>query len=272
MSAPSFSFLGQAVIAAPSFVWPAHIAENCRRLAPLVDEVGLLFLESDACLAYTEQDLPGFLAQTGLRFHVHLPLDLPWNSGPEKVWEIVAGLRSKAAFLRPGAFVLHPPPMRNGPTGDRRWNPHDCPPLKNGVVFSHTDDCLRLFVQFWEEAGARPEELLLENTRENDLIALQPLIQSRNLGICLDLGHLLAYGQRTHLLPEIWPRVKMVHLSAPGPQGQHRSLRELDESGRSLLREILNRLKPGCILMIEVFDPDGFKESLHMLKTMTSRP
>ena len=135
----------------------------------------------------------------------------------------------------------------------------------------HAFDSLCSFVQLWEEGGGRPEELLLENTRENDLVALQPLIQSRNLGICLDLGHLLAYGQRTHLLPEIWPRVKMVHLSAPGPHGEHRSLRELDEPGRSTLRDILDRVKPDCVMMVEVFNPGGFMESLHILQTLTSR-
>ncbi len=269
-----------AKIAAPSFVWPAHIAENCRLLAPLVDEVGLLFFQSEACLAYTERDLPPRLAETDLGFHVHLPLDLPWNEGPERVWEIVSGLRRKAAFLRPWAFVLHPPEARG--SGQSRI----CPPPGNGVAFDQVFDSLRDFVRLWDQARAkgqehvngRPGELLLENTQENDLVDSWPLIQSSNLGICLDLGHLLVHGQQTHHLPGIWPRVRMVHLSAPGklgvdgrPRDGHRSLAELDHRGRGLLEEILGRVRPDCVLMLEVFEPEGFMESLNMLRSMTGR-
>jgi sugar phosphate isomerase/epimerase len=129
-----------------------------------------------------------------------------------------------------------------------------------------------------KQEGGHPEELLLENTRENDLVDSWPLIQSSNLGICLDLGHLLVHGQQTHRLPGIWPRVRMVHLSAPGKLGEdgrprdgHRSLAELDHRGRALLEEILGRIRPDCVLMLEVFEPEGFMESLNMLRGVTSR-
>lgn len=285
MSASGFcsrSRLKHARIAAPSFVWPADVGENCRRLEPLVDEVGLLFFQSEACLAYTEHDLPPWLAETGLGFHVHLPLELPWGEGPEQVWEIVAGLRRKAAFLRPWAFVLHPPEAR----ADLAGQPRICPPPGNGVASRQSFDSLRDFVRLWdqgreqrqEHGSGRPEELLLENTRENDLVDSWPLIQSSNLGICLDLGHLLVHGQQTHRLPGIWPRVRMVHLSAPGtfgadgrPRDGHRSLTELDHRGRSLLEEILGRIRPDCVLMLEVFEPEGFMESLNMLRAVTGR-
>ncbi|PTN32734.1 cobamide remodeling phosphodiesterase CbiR [Desulfonatronum sp. SC1] len=273
--------LQHARIAGPSFVWPADVAENCRRLAPLVDEVGLLFFESEACLVYTERDLPPWLAETGLRFHAHLPLDLPWNEGPERVWEIVSGLRRKAAFLRPWAFVLHPPETRPDFI-DLSGRAEVCPQPGNDVAFGQGfgsfTEFVHLWGQRWEQGGGRPEELLLENTRENDLVDSWPLIQSVNLGICLDLGHLLVHGQQTHRLPEIWSRVRMVHLSAPGKVGEdgrprdgHRSLAELDHRGRGLLEEILGRIRPDCVLMLEVFEPEGFMESLNMLRGMTGR-
>lgn len=57
----------------------------------------------------------------------------------------------------------------------------------------------------------------------------------------------------------------MMHLSAPGkfgadgrPRDGHRSLTELDHRGRSLLEEILGRIRPDCVLMLEVFEPEGF--------------
>ena len=245
-------FFGQGVkVAAPSFVWPDHVAGNCLRLQGIVDEVGLLFLESESCLAYTDADLPPYLQETGLRFHVHLPVDLPWGGPPRPISDIMVGLRKKAEFLDPWAFVLHPPPVAFMAS-------------RNDTQFNEP---LTSVLDLWLQAGARNEDLLLENVRENDLIDLWPLIQSRKLGICLDLGHLLAYGQRTHLLPGIWPHVRMVHLSAPGPHGEHRSLRDLDVRGLALLEEILRRVDSECVLMVELFDPRIFLESLDMLLT-----
>ncbi len=266
-----------------------------------MDEVGLLFLQAQACLSYTEEDLPVWLTRTGLRFHVHLPLDLPWEAGQSHVWEIVAGLRRKAAFLRPWAFVLHPPgawsevwPSASSSAcssacsrfARRSTPPQVCPPSEKGVAFGQCFGSLQDFVRLWGQggdqeggqAGGQAGELLLENTRENDLVGLWPLIQSANLGICLDLGHLLVHEQQTHRLPGIWPHVRMVHLSAPGqfgadgrPRDGHRSLAALDHRGRSLLEEILGRIRPDCVLMLEVFEPEGFMESLNMLRAVTGR-
>lgn len=266
-------------IAAPSFIWPADIAENCGKLQGLVDEVGLLFFQSEACLAYTEQDLPQELASNGLSYHVHLPLDLPWAAGLGDVWEILSGLRGKAAVLQPWAFVLHPPSPGPLPASGCREGCPVCPSGENIVASGDRAASLGTLAGLWERAdGFADAALLLENTPENDLVGLWPLIQSSNLGICLDLGHLLAFDQNTHRLPDVWSRVRMVHLSAPGgsgPDGRrhdgHRSLAALDKCGRSLLDEILGQVRPDCVLMVEVFEPEGFLESLQMLRAMTGR-
>ncbi|GAB6059936.1 cobamide remodeling phosphodiesterase CbiR [Desulfonatronum parangueonense] len=238
----------RAIIAAPSFVWPEHIAGNCLRLRKIVDEVGLLFLESQTCLAYTDLDLPEFLGKTGLRFHIHLPLDLPWHNGPDHVWHIIGGLIKKAEFLNPWGAVLHPPSLEGIQS------------LQKNVL-----EPLETIAKYWLQSGAQARNLLLENIRENDLIVLWPLIQSFKLGICLDLGHLLAYGQETHKIPGVWPHVRMLHLCAPGPHGEHHSLRKLDERGLTLLREILRQVHRDCVLMVEVFNPKDFMESLDIL-------
>lgn len=270
--------LRHARIAAPSFVWPAHIAENCRKLRTLVDEVGLVFFQTEACLGYTESDLPAWLAETGLRFHVHLPLDLPWTEDLQTVWNAVSGLRRKADFLQPWAYVLHPPPIL--PPGAKEGAHGDpvCSLREKGVACRQDVDSVAGFLRYWEADGVPPESLLLENTLENDLIGLWPLIQATNVGICLDLGHLLVADQPTHRLPDIWPRVRMMHLSAPGKEGAdgrsrdgHRSLAELDNRGCGLLEEILAQVHADCVLMVEVFYPEGLMESVHMLRAMTGR-
>ena len=96
-------------VAAPSFVLPAGAAENALFLADLFPEIGLLFFEADACLAYTEIDLPPTLAELPVSWHVHMPLDFDWSTGLDAVWRKIDGLIDKAAFLSPHAYVLHPP-------------------------------------------------------------------------------------------------------------------------------------------------------------------
>ena len=65
-------------IAAPSFVIAANVADNAVFLAHKVDEVGLCLFETRGCLDYGPADLPASLAHLPLRWHAHLPVDLPW--------------------------------------------------------------------------------------------------------------------------------------------------------------------------------------------------
>jgi hypothetical protein len=327
---PRFSLQNTA---APSFLWPGTIAENCARLATTVPEVGLLFFETRSCLEYTDDDLPLSLAELGLRYHVHLPLDLPWAEGAEAVLETVHKLLAKCAFLQPWAAVLHPPltvnlfsrpvhpvlvdsklphrprtikPLRNEnkklcqdawqrlderclarsdsrscqngvnqPQYFRRLDENKftlhpplglvCPKKENRVVTTLALEHLRRFLTLWvrEKPTAK---LLLENIQGNDLTAAWPLIRSFSAGICLDLGHLLAFGQETDKLPGLWPHVGLVHLSAPGPAGEHLSLRFLDQQGRERLCSILTQVEPDCVLMPEVFNSEDFLDSLAALR------
>jgi len=228
------------VLAAPSFVIPAGVAANARFLADHYAEIGLLFFESEACLAYTEADLPPDLAGLAVDWHVHLPLDLPWKRGIDAAWEVVARLMDKAAFLRPWAWVLHPP-------------------TAPGLL---ADLAGRL-----RRHGVDPADVLLENVAESDLCALWPEARAEGFSACLDLGHILAYGQHAVLsLPGIWEATRMLHVCAPGPDGRHLSLTRLDDQGRTLLDRLCARFT-GRTVTLEVFDKTGLFESTALLET-----
>lgn len=232
----------RARLAAPSFVWSGDIALNCHELQSIVDEVGLLLFEADSCLAYTEKDLPAWLAELSINYHAHLPLDLPWAEGLDAAWEKISGLVTKIAYLRPRAFVLHPPP--------------------DSAVWP---ELARRFA----DLGVPARRVLLENVREDDLIGRWELLEACDFGVCLDLGHALAYNQGS--LPT-WPglteRLGMLHLNAPGPGGRHLGLDRLDEAGLRLLTNLLDRVKPETVLMIEVFSPAPFLRSLALVRRL----
>lgn len=240
--------------AAPSWVMPGTIQDNCAFLSGKVDEVGLLFMEADASMAYGRQDLPLELAALGLSFHVHLPVDLPWNDGGGAVAAVCLALMEKVRFLGAERAVLHPPPA----------GPGDSPVCR---------EALAAFARVWQNAGRRVSDVLLENTRENTLLSLGDVFHGNGFGICPDLGHILAYGQFDIVdmlagLPE-QERPRMLHCSAPGrglpgkaPKSAHCPLDTLDAPGRAVGKALCGSLAPGGVIMLELFDWNYFVRSL----------
>ncbi len=224
------------VVAAPSFVIPGAIPENCAYLEPLVDEVALCFFETQACLAYEEADLPPHLAQHALTYHVHLPLDLP--DDPHELRTSLIGLANKAAFLAPRFYVLHPPP---------------------------TEALLRTAVTALTETGIPAGDILLENIGTPPIAPLLPLAYDLKMGFCLDIGHFLRLGERDILDEEkVLERTRCLHAYAPDPagSGRHHKLSQLDSSGVALLDDLLPRLRNLETVVLEVFDRYGFERSL----------
>lgn len=248
-AASAFARAGQAAqpwtVAAPSFVIPGTVRENCAFLRSSFPEVGLLLFETQACLDYGPDDLPGPGEFPELSFHAHLPLDLPWDAGLERMEAVLAALLAKVAHLGPWGYVLHPPP-----------------PTVNLA------DVARLF----RGLGVDPARVLLENTREQNLAGIWEQAARAGFSACLDLGHLLAYDQADLLeLPGLWTRTRLLHLNAPGRDGRHESLARLDSRGRRALETMLARFAPGGVTMLEVFDPGRLAESLNVLAETAGR-
>ena len=244
-----FRLPGGWVLAAPSWLIPGDLAANCRFLSGRVDEVGLLFFETTACLAYTAKDLPEVLAGLSLAYHVHLPVDLPWENPPACA-KICALLWEKVAFLRPTRAVLHPP------------------------IGSAAPDVLRNFLETFAGLGHAPDLLTVENHKDCDLLGLAEVIREFSLQVCLDLGHVRAYGQEALLdCPALTGRVTLLHLSAARPgKDLHRSLAELDPEGHALLLRALAATPPDAALMPEIFALPGFEASLDILHRALTVP
>lgn len=251
-------------IAAPSWLTPGTVSENCAwvaaNLTDHVDEIALMLLETEPCLAYSNEELlPPWLTMAydmepeedeelleepepaPVTFHAHLPLDLPWHLGPDKAWRKIEALIVKTNPLKPRRFVLHPPP--------------------EGIS-------LTLLAGRFAAAGVEPRQVLLENVQGCDLTDIWPEVLESGFGACVDLGHILLYGQyRLLALPGLGKRVDMLHLSAPdlARPGHHLPLTELDQNGRLLLSSMLSALTPGATVVLEVFDKEEFSSSLDTL-------
>ncbi len=230
-------------VAAPSWVIPGTIVENCRFLAGKVDEIALLFFETKSCLAYTKADLPQELAEIGLSFHIHHPLDLPWHEGGAAVAQTVIALNEKAAHLNPAAHVIHPPAAGRSAAG---------------LIYD--------FAEVISRSDIKPGTVLFENIKENSLLGIGGVIADCDMKICLDLGHILAYAQDDLLYDEsIDGLVSMLHLNAPGPGGRHLGLDTLDVAGLEIMSILLKMVANDGTLTVEVFEEGPFFKSLQLL-------
>lgn len=260
-------FLPKHRLSAPSWVIPGTLAENCGFLATKVDEVGLLFMESDACLKYGPEDIPENLADLPLTFHVHLPVDLPIRDDPSRAAAICLALLGKTVFLAQREEnmgrrvphlrgVLHPPAEYPGQPGKASCE-------------------LDVFIRTFQDMGGEPALLMLENIKENNLLRHMELALVHSMSICLDLGHALAYRQFDLLTEDALPQMLgMLHLNAPGPAscpGRHLPLAALDERGRETAARLCSLLPPGKVIMLELFDWSHIKDSLPLLLSWLSQ-
>ncbi|NDV19506.1 hypothetical protein GO013_08755 [Pseudodesulfovibrio sp. JC047] len=230
-------------VAAPSFVIPAGAAENAVYLAGRFPEIDLLFFEAEACLAYTDVDLPPSLAELPVSWHVHLPLDLDWSTGLDTIWHTLDRLIDKAAFLSPHAYVLHPP--------------------------TELDMLIPLAARL-RDKGVDPANFLIENIQGYSLIPIWDEIREAGYSACLDIGHLLAYEQEKILdLPDLWRHVQMLHVYGMETRQRHQPLSNMDKSGRDLLRTLLNNFT-GPTVTLELFNEQGLFHSLDLLGQWTS--
>ena len=268
------------VLAAPSWVVPGTLAENCVFLATKVDEVGLLFMESAACLAYGERDLPGLLADLPFSCHLHLPVDLPMDA-PARAAAICAELLDKAAFLPVGGHwreraadtFFAGAPDDHGQAGKERPAMRAVlhPPAHDPADAGLAGRRLAAFAKAWLALGKPPSCLLLENVRDNDLTELAGPVREYGFGLCLDMGHILAYGQEKLLRrQDLLGRARMLHASAPGRgrrAGQHLPLTALDADGRRRAARICGSVPADAVVMLELFSWPHIEESLPLLRS-----
>lgn len=252
-------------IAVPSWVMAGTIAENahfiarqCRDMQSSqvirLMEIGLCFFETASCLAYTDEDLPASLADLPLSWHVHLPSDLPWHEGGAAVARIAVSLMGKVAFLGTRRAVLHPPVGY----------------ADGGAAL------LRDFMAVWCGAESRggacrvASDIHLENICGHDVVALWPTIEELGCKLCVDTGHLFAYGQsvlKALLLEDetALHAVGMVHLCATNPSGGHASLTALSPSEQAYVAELCRAVPQNTVLMLELFKWAQIEESLPLL-------
>jgi len=238
----------------PSYLYPADIAYNVRMLRETVDEMELILFESaDVSSLPTARDVAHFRAlamETGMRFNVHLPLDIDVASADERIrdnsLDVVSGIVELTSPLDPTSYTLHVPRAEGG---DRReWLARVCRSLA---------------------ALPRPHERFCVETLAWDLREIDDVLSDLGFSVCIDVGHLLLHGFD---LPSFFDcfsgRISMIHVHGVEAGKDHLSLAHLAQPARTTLANTVMRAGYARSLSLEVFSLRDFQESLPVLEGM----
>jgi sugar phosphate isomerase/epimerase len=252
-----------------SYVYPADILPNVRRLAPLVDDVELVLFEVDDQSNLPSPDVIealGRLAEAhDLSYTVHLPLDLRLASGDawrhpsmEKARRVIRSTRP----LQPWAYVVH---LDGTEIEDER-------PAGSATLARWRDQAARSLDMIAQEAGA-PHLLAVENLENYSPEAFLPLLDELPISLCADVGHFLKVGQPP--LPYLrahGERIRVIHLHGCRDGRDHRGLDLLSDDLLAGLRHWLVTARYRGVLTLEVFTERHFFPGRELILSLLRGP
>jgi sugar phosphate isomerase/epimerase len=238
-----------------SFIYPAGYRENVARLGPYLDEIELLMFESQPASRPTHElvdDLRQLGEAQAVTYNVHLPTDLalthPDESLRRRSCRILKTFVTMLTPLTPTVYVLHlPPPDKIQCGGDLlAWQRRAGKSLENIL-----------------ENGLPPRRLAMENLFF-PFEWLTPLVEAFDLGVCLDIGHLvLQEADLEEFLKNYGRRIAIAHLHGLWEGKDHGPLGGLPPAYQRLLADWLGGFK-GTV-SLEVFAYESLLASLSCL-------
>ncbi len=246
-------------IGSTSYVYPADVLTNVRRLAGMVMDVELVVFE----VRDPARDLPDAAAISELRriatdhamtYTVHLPLDLRL-AHRDRASSVEAATRviERTLELDPYGFIVHlEDGNRDGIDDPRAWLEHSLCSLEllADVVGDHGRVCV-------ENLEIHPPELV------DEVLANLPV------SCCVDVGHLWVTGRPDVPSLKRWlPRTRVVHLHGVGER-DHLSL---DLTPASRLDPITGLLLGfDGVVTLEVFNERDLLTSLRAFEASRAR-
>jgi sugar phosphate isomerase/epimerase len=239
-------------LGATSCVLPADIMTNVRALAPLVDDVQLLFFESAAKSLLPQplevQVLRDLAEEHNLSYTVHLPTDLVLGAASkaerqEGIDEILR-LMTQLAPLGPRSFDLHL--AREPDLPDSAWLDNLAAGLRKLA------------------AGLGDEKRLVavENI-EYPYGLVASVVAEYGFSVCLDLGHLVHYGHDLEEGLGLLPRVRHLHYHGVREGRDHQVLTDAEQA--RVLGKRLAETRYDGVVTLEMYNLEKLKGSLALL-------
>jgi sugar phosphate isomerase/epimerase len=248
-------------LACPSFVYPAGYVDNVRHLAPHVDEIELLFFESRFADSLPAPGLIRELAQLSrsgnVTYNVHLPTDICLGHRDAAVRQTAVDVLirtiDRCMPLDPTTFTLHLERDRSEPD-DRRWQ-------------ANVTDAMEAVLT----TGISRRRISVENL-DYDFELAAPVVTDLDLGVCMDMGHLMVHNQAIDAFFDRWrERITILHLHGVDGTHDHLPLDRLSAARMIRVLDLLNRFNG--VVSLEVFSFEALNASLsHLLDRWSGRP
>jgi sugar phosphate isomerase/epimerase len=248
-------------LGAPSYVIAGDISRNVDYLSGMVDDIELVLFESDEVSPLPDEGLISTLRQTGLRegltFTVHLPLDI-WlgdSNKAERIKSVGKCLRvmERVGPLNPFGYVLH---CNRKSKGDETKTELDS---WRSNIGQSIDELLL--------SGISPSMLCIE-TLDYPLGEVEPVINEKKLGICLDIGHILLNNfPLEEYLVRHFGSTRIIHLHGIKEGRDHCDISALHPKSLAMVLDHLNSNHTSeRVASLEVFNPDALNASLSVME------
>jgi sugar phosphate isomerase/epimerase len=244
-------------LATTSFIYPAGYAENVRRLAPWVDEIELLLLERDNLPEKKEVlELQMIANDLNLTYNVHLPMDISLGETDiaQRNQSLTALSRTidRVAPLTPTTHTIH-----------LTYNEME---QNTASVAAWQERCIGSLHDLLQKTTIDPKHLSVETLDFNPQW-LAKIVNTLDLSICIDVGHLMRYGYDLKAAIALYHmRTAIYHLHGVEGGKDHLSLACLDTDIRSIIAHTLESFR-GTV-SLEVFCHQHFTDSLDSLSAL----
>lgn len=239
-----------------SFIYPDHITPNIKMLGPYLDEIELLFFESQPASMPSRQEIEEIrqLAKDfDLTYNMHLPLDISLGaSDPSKrltALKTIKQIIDLTIPLAPSTCTLHLPYDEAGFESEqiKRWQ-----------------ELIRQSLEQLIAAGIEAESISIENL-DYPLEWVEKIINDFNLAVCIDLGHLIVNQFDIQAaFNRYYQKTVIIHLYGAESRHDHLSLDKLSPVNTDIVMPILKQFKG--VVSLEVFSYDRLVSSLNFLE------
>lgn len=245
-------------LATTSYIYPDHLLPNVVKLAPFFDEIELVLFESEGRNNLPEEEEIGALMDLSshqeLNFNVHLPID------------IFLGDRSEEVRAR-GISVLKMVIERTLPLNPSTYTLHLSLRDRNGRDEEDVSSWRKRLIRSLEkmEGWGIPQKQISIETLGYPFEWIEDIVRDFGFSVCLDLGHILLYGQDLQgYMEKYLPQSSIVHFHGFQNGNDHLGIDNLDGKTVDLILSHLQNYTG--VLSIEVFSLNDLKNSLKILE------
>jgi uroporphyrinogen-III synthase/sugar phosphate isomerase/epimerase len=237
-----------------SYIYPDHILQNVVMLAPFFDEIELVLFESKGQdnLPNEEQmsSLVNFSKHQAIDFNIHLPIDIFLGDESEEVRSqgisILKRVIERTLRLKPSIYTLHFDIRDQGgrdETDIKAWK---------GRILQSIKEMLKYRIELCR---------ISVETLSYPMEWIEDIIEEFGFSICLDIGHILFYGQNLQsYLEKYLPKTSIIHLHGVQNGVDHQGIDRLPEETLKIIHSYLRNYHG--IISIEVFSIGDLKRSL----------